>query len=168
MLQHASVQDVLVCKNDAISVEEALSYQHIIISPGPKLPSQSGIIVDVCKHAHSQKILGICLGHQAIAEAYGYSLYQLAQPNHGAQATLTHHSKGIFNAVPQNTSVGLYHSWAVHADMGRSELHTTATTKDDLVMAVQHSSKPIYGVQFHIESYITLHGQQMLENWLQS
>jgi anthranilate synthase component II len=166
-LRRCGVTDVMVYKNDEISVQDALQYQHIIISPGPKVPAQSGIIVDLAKAITQQKLLGICLGHQAIAEAYGASLYNLPTPYHGYKAKLLLQKPDlIFENVQQHAQAGLYHSWAVQGWSPKVPLTCIATSTDNVIMACKHSTKHIYGVQFHTESYITSCGDTIISNWL--
>jgi anthranilate synthase component II len=166
-LRRCGVSDVVIYKNDEISVKEALQYQHIIISPGPKVPAESGIIIELAKAITHQKLLGICLGHQAIAEAYGGVLYNLPIPYHGYKAKLLIETKcSILAGVSQQAEVGLYHSWAVKPWPIEVPLTRVATSTDDVVMACKHIDKHIYGVQFHTESYMTTCGDTIISNWL--
>jgi anthranilate synthase component II len=166
-LRRCGVKNVVICKNDEISVAEALQYEHIIISPGPKVPMESGIIIELAKAVTHQKILGICLGHQAIAEAYGAQLYNLAKPFHGYKAKLVLQNEDpIFKGVQKYAEIGLYHSWAVQAWPMEVPLTCIAVSTDDVVMACKHISKKIYGMQFHTESYMTTCGDAIISNWL--
>jgi anthranilate synthase component II len=168
LIQQCGVNDINIVKNDEIDFEEVEKFDHIIISPGPKVPSESGqIIALIQRFASTKKILGICLGHQAIAEAFGGSLYQLPHPQHGAQQALQIISgSNLYNGIASDTFVGLYHSWAVDAQSLPIDFMITAVNNDGVIMSIQHHQYDLQGVQFHPESYITKDGKRMMENWL--
>ncbi|MFN6379844.1 MAG: anthranilate synthase component II [Flavobacteriales bacterium] len=160
--------EVDVFRNDAISVQKALTYNAIVLSPGPGLPSEAGIMMEVIKAAHSTKpILGVCLGLQAIIEFFGGSLKNLGKVIHGrsSQCLVTENSI-LFDNIQSPFEVGHYHSWV--ADVVPNDLIVTAKNEDNLVMAVRHKSLPIEAVQFHPESVLTPEGKQMIKNWVNS
>lgn len=145
-------------------------YAGIILSPGPGLPSESGVLPEVVAEAAQKQIpmLGICLGHQAIAEHFGGSLRQLAHPLHGHASRLqvTDDTDSLLTGA-NGATVGRYHSWTVDASSLPPELQTTAIAADDgCIMAIRHKTLPIRGVQFHPESYITNCGKLIIKNWL--
>jgi anthranilate synthase component II len=166
-LRRCGVSDVVIFKNDEISVHDALKFENIIISPGPKIPSESGIILELAKAITTQKLLGICLGHQAIAQAYGATLINLPKPYHGATTSLILQKQDIiFSNIEDQAQVGLYHSWSVETWGELVPLTCLAISTDKIVMACKHQTKKIYGMQFHTESYMTLCGDQLMRNWL--
>ena len=145
-------------------------YAGIILSPGPGLPSESGLLLGVVAEAAQQRIplLGICLGHQAIAEHFGGHLLQLAHPLHGHASVLhvTDDNNSLLEGA-DGATVGRYHSWTVDASSLPGELQTSAIAADDgCIMAVRHRTLPIWGMQFHPESYITNCGMLIIRNWL--
>lgn len=165
----AFCNDVQVYRNDEISLDDIHHYSHIIISPGPGLPRNAGITIDVLNaYGNSKPILGICLGLQAIVEFFGGKLYNQNIVKHGLQEEifLNVTNSGLFNKLPQLTQVGLYHSWAADYQLLPECLKVTAVSKLGVVMGIQHIHLPIYGVQFHPESIMTPLGKKMIENWL--
>lgn len=159
--------NVVVHRNDAIAVDDALALNptHVVISPGPGTPAQAGIsraLIQAC--AGKLPILGVCLGHQAIVEAFGGWVVRAPKPVHGKSSTITHDGKGIFAGVPDELEVGRYHSLV--AGIVPDELEVSAIT-GNLVMAVRHRKHPIEGVQFHPESILTPEGSKLLANFLQ-
>ena len=169
LLKQCNVKKITVVKNNQINFNEVNNFNKIIISPGPKIPEESGQILSVIKQfASTKSILGICLGHQAIAQAFGGKLYQIKKPLHGVQSQLqilqTHN---IFNNT-NNNIVGLYHSWAVQEASISKDFLITSKSENDIVMSIKHKKFNLHGVQFHPESYITNHGLQMMKNWLEN
>lgn len=162
--------DIKVIRNDEMSVEEIknLAPKKIIISPGPGRPEDAGIIIDVVKElGQSTPILGVCLGHQAICMAFGATVTYAKELMHGKDSlTYFDTSCAFFSGIPAKSRVARYHSLAASKDTLPSELKVTAKTDDDEVMAVEHSSYPIYGVQFHPESIMTEYGKEMLRNFI--
>lgn len=159
-----------VQRNDAITLKqiEALNPSHIILSPGPCTPNEAGISLAVIHHfAKHIPILGVCLGHQAIGQAFGGEIIQAKTPTHGKASSINHNAKGIFQGLPTPMNVGRYHSLSVNAHNLPECLKITATTDDDEIMAFQHQTYPTVGVQFHPESILTEHGHQLLSNFTQ-
>ena len=166
---------VMVVRNDAMDVEQILAMEpdHIIISPGPGYPAQAGICEDLIRRLADDEsccipLLGICLGHQAICEAFGATIGHAKQLMHGKQSTVEIDTESvIFEDLPQQIQVARYHSLAALPDTLPPCLACTARTQDGEVMAVEHTRLPIYGLQFHPESIMTPTGMQMLANFLQ-
>jgi anthranilate synthase component 2 len=157
-----------VVRNDTFKIEEIEEYDAIVFSPGPGLPSEAGLMMEVLKqYEKSKKILGVCLGHQAIAEHFGSSLKQLNSVKHGvASDMLIKNFSGIYKGIPRNIEVGRYHSWCVDEKQLSSDLLVTAVTKDEQIMSFKHKELPIYGVQYHPESVLTPYGLKIIENFL--
>jgi para-aminobenzoate synthetase component 2 len=158
-----------VVRNDAIKVEEADKYDGVLISPGPGTPESAGISVELVKYCADKKIplLGVCLGHQAIAVAYGATVSRAPELLHGKTSVVTHQGKSVLENIPSPFTATRYHSLAVERDTLPSDLEVTGATQSGVVMAVQHKTLPICGVQFHPESVLTEHGYQMIGNWLE-
>jgi anthranilate synthase/aminodeoxychorismate synthase-like glutamine amidotransferase len=157
----------LVKRND-LSIDEiiALNPTHIIISPGPCSPNEAGVSLAAVTHfANSIPILGICLGHQAIGQAFGAKIVCAKSPTHGKNSLIWHNNEGIFKQIVSPFKVGRYHSLAISNEDLPAELIVTARTEDDEIMAVQHVVLPIYGVQFHPESILTDYGKNILLNF---
>jgi anthranilate synthase component 2 len=157
-----------VIRNNQIKIEEFDKYDKIIISPGPGIPSESGILPEFLKeYADKKSILGICLGHQAIGERFGATLLNLPQVYHGIQTPIKIIANDyIFNGLPAEINVGRYHSWVIDTKNFPNELEITALDSEDNIMAIRHKSLDIRGVQFHPESILTPDGVQILSNWL--
>ncbi len=161
--------NVRVVRNDAISVEEVDKYDVIVLSPGPGVPSEAGIMPEILKrYAATKTILGVCLGHQAIGEAFGGEIYNLDQVLHGVESPMyvTDRDEFIFDNVPDEFVAGRYHSWVVRKENLPDCLQTTAVDTDGIIMAMRHKDYDVHGVQFHPESIMTEHGMLMLENFL--
>jgi para-aminobenzoate synthetase component 2 len=158
-----------VVRNDAIKVEEADKYDGVLISPGPGTPESAGISVELVKYCADKKIplLGVCLGHQAIAVAYGATVSRAPELLHGKTSVVTHQGKSVLENIPSPFTATRYHSLAVERDTLPNELEVTGATQSGVVMAVQHKTLPICGVQFHPESVLTEHGYQIIGNWLE-
>jgi anthranilate synthase component 2 len=159
--------EVVVKRNDEITVEDALKYERIVLSPGPGLPKDAGIMPRLIENITTQKVLGICLGHQAIAEAFGGKIYNLKEVQHGVPGQLKVESDSdLFSGIDDGTEIGRYHSWSVDSQLP-SGLECLAIEKGDKsIMAIKHASKAIYGLQFHPESVLTPQGKQILKNWM--
>jgi anthranilate synthase component 2 len=163
-------EDVRVYRNDEITIEqiEALNPDRICISPGPKAPAQAGISVDVLKHFAGKKpILGVCLGHQAIGEAFGGKVIRAKQVMHGKTSVIAHTGVGVFQGLPSPFTVIRYHSLAIERASLPSCLEVTAWTDDGEIMGVRHREYDIEGVQFHPESILSEHGHALLKNFLE-
>jgi para-aminobenzoate synthetase component 2 len=158
-----------VVRNDAIKVSEADKYDGVLISPGPGTPEAAGISVELVKYCADKKIplLGVCLGHQAIAVAYGATVSRAPELLHGKTSSVTHKNKSVLTDIPSPFTATRYHSLAIEKETLPNELEITGQTDSGVIMAVQHKSLPICGVQFHPESVLTEHGYQMIGNWLQ-
>lgn len=165
-----SYTDVEVHRNDQISLDEIDRFDKIILSPGPGLPHESGILLDVIRtYAPTKSILGVCLGEQAIAEAFGGSLLNLPEVYHGIATEINVIDDDIlFYDMLTKLTVGRYHSWVVNPETLPSCLKVTAVDENGMIMALKHKTFKVHGVQFHPESVLTPQGEQMLKNWLQA
>lgn len=158
-----------VVRNDCINLDEiaSLSPNAIVLSPGPRGPLEAGICLEVVQRYSGQiPLLGVCLGHQVVAQAFGARIVRSAVPMHGRSSPIEHDGKGLFESVPDPTIVGRYHSLTVEVETLPTDLVTTAQTADGTIMGLRHARMPVYGVQFHPESILTTHGYQILENFL--
>jgi len=157
-----------VVRNDEISASRAADFDGVLISPGPGRPEDAGITIDIIKYCadHSIPLLGVCLGHQAIAVAFGARIINAPELLHGMTSSITHDGSGIFANIPSPYLATRYHSLLVEKSTLPAELILTAETNSADVMALAHASLPIYGVQFHPESVLTEHGFTLLQNWL--
>jgi anthranilate synthase component 2 len=162
-------QRVDVYRNDQIALEKVKGYDKIILSPGPGIPSEAGLLLPLIKeYAATKSILGVCLGHQAIGEAFGGKLENLSTVYHGVATPvkLTAVKTDLFKGLPDEFEVGRYHSWIVAEEGLPEELEITARDKNNLIMAMQHKKYDVRGVQFHPESVLTPEGEKILRNWL--
>ncbi|QJD98343.1 aminodeoxychorismate/anthranilate synthase component II [Mucilaginibacter robiniae] len=159
-----------VWRNDQFKLEDVAQFDKIILSPGPGIPSEAGLLLDVIKtYAPTKSIFGVCLGQQAIAEAFGGQLYNLSRPMHGiaTPVKVTDSAEPLFNGLPEQIKVGRYHSWVVAENGLPEELTITAIDEaDNSIMALRHKTLDVRGVQFHPESVLTEYGKEMLHNWL--
>lgn len=144
------------------------TFSHILISPGPDVPTAYPQLFTMLeRYSHQKSILGVCLGHQTICQFFGAKLYNLPQVRHGqAKQIKVRSNSKLFSNLPAQFQVGLYHSWAVSSQDFPSSLEVIATCEDNIIMAIQHRNWSVYGVQFHPESYISEYGKTLLENWL--
>ena len=162
-------QEVCVYKHDAIDIADiqAMNLQAIVISPGPNAPKDAGISVPVIKHFYQHlPILGVCLGHQAISYAFGGEITRAPDIRHGKTSAVYHHRQGLFANIPNPSTVVRYHSLMVDKASLPQELQIDATTDDDVIMAISHRAYPLYGIQFHPESFLTRDGLNMLKNFI--
>lgn len=158
-----------VRRNDQISLEEISSYDKILISPGPGIPVEAGITLELIrKYGATKSILGVCLGHQAIAEAYGGSITNLSTVYHGVMGQMKQTKAGdyLFEGVPAEFDAGRYHSWIVEPDSFPSQLEVTVENDEGYIMALRHKEYDVRGVQFHPESVLTEYGGRMILNWV--
>ncbi len=158
-----------VVRNNRITIEEILDTPPcaIIISPGPCSPSEAGISVDLIHAAKGLvPILGICLGHQAIAQAYGGTIISCSQPVHGSSSWIHHDNSRLFDHIPNPFEAGRYHSLVADPLRLPAEMNVTAKTDEGIIMAIEHRQDLVFGVQFHPESILTPHGSQLLKNFI--
>jgi len=162
-------QDVRVVRNDMITVDEigTLKPDHIVISPGPCTPNEAGVSVDtILRYAGQIPILGVCLGHQSIGQAFGGRIVRAKQLMHGKTSMVHHASKGIFAGLPNPFEATRYHSLVIERETCPAVLEITAWTDDGEIMGVRHQTMAVEGVQFHPESILTRHGHDLLANFL--
>jgi len=164
---------VEVYRNDKISLEEIGEYDKIILSPGPGIPVESGLLLPLIKeYASSKSILGVCLGLQAIGESFGGRLVNLSTVYHGVATNIKvkkdriKSENDVFNSLPSELEVGRYHSWIVSDENFPAELEITAKDENGYIMALRHKTFDVQGVQFHPESVLTPMGEKMMRNWL--
>jgi anthranilate synthase component 2 len=160
--------DVDVVRNDRFDIADVAKYDKIIISPGPGIPSEAGLVSEVLKRYSSTKsILGVCLGHQAIGECFGAKLLNLPKVFHGIQTPVNIIKDDyLFAGLPSTINVGRYHSWVVDSAQFPAELEIIAEDNDKQIMALRHATVDVRGVQFHPESILTPDGLTILNNWL--
>ena len=162
--------DIKVIRNDEMSVEDirTLHPERIILSPGPGRPEAAGIIIEVIRQLGKEiPILGVCLGHQAICASYGATIIYAKELMHGKQSEVSFDRRcPIFKGCPEQTKVARYHSLAADINTMPEELHITSRTTDGEIMAVQHNSYPVFGVQFHPESIMTPEGKTIIKNFI--
>lgn len=158
-----------VFRNDKISLEDVSQYDKILLSPGPGIPSEAGIMPELLKkYASTKSILGVCLGHQAIGEAFGGSLINLSEVLHGVASKVAVREDLLFEEIPDTFSIGRYHSWVIDESTLSPDLEVIARTPDQQIMAVRHKEFDVRGVQFHPESILTENGVKIMQNWLES
>jgi len=159
--------EVDVRRNDEVTVEEARVYDGILLSPGPGTPEDAGVCMDVVRACAGEvPILGVCLGHQAIATVYGGVVDRAPELLHGKTSLVEHRGEGVLAGLPQPFTATRYHSLAVRPDTVPDVLEVTATTDSGVIMALRHRELAVEGVQFHPESVLTEGGHQLLANWL--
>ncbi len=160
--------EVTVFRNDQFELSQIEPFSKIILSPGPGIPSEAGLLLDVIKtYADKKPILGICLGHQAIGEAFGGKLENLSEVFHGVATEGTQLGNDeIFYGLPTRITMGRYHSWIVSREGFPDCLETTAESDEGQIMALKHKTLNVRGIQFHPESVLTPDGRKMLQNWL--
>lgn len=160
--------EVDVLRNDKFELEELEKYDKIILSPGPGIPKEAGLLLEVIRtYAGRKPILGVCLGEQAIGQAFGGKLTNLSEVFHGIQTNVKIKNKDyIFSGLPTEIPVGRYHSWVVDTDGFPEELVITAISSEGQIMALKHREYDVHGIQFHPESVLTPDGKQIVGNWL--
>lgn len=166
-------QKVDVIRNDKISLEDVDTYDKIILSPGPGIPEEAGLLLPLIeKYAATKSILGVCLGHQAIGQAFGGKLTNLSTVYHGIATNIKQtkvagkKDNEVFNGLPEELEVGRYHSWVVDKEGFPTDLEITAEDENGFIMALRHKTYDVQGVQFHPESVLTPMGEKILRNWL--
>jgi anthranilate synthase component 2 len=158
-----------VYRNDEITLKQAGEYDKILLSPGPGLPKDAGIMIPLIqKYAEEKSILGVCLGHQALAEAFGGELTHMGVVLHGVatRTIVLDKNAGIYKDIPMEFAAGRYHSWQVSRKNLPDEFQITAIDEQDRIMSFKHKKYNILGVQFHPESVLTEYGEKMIENWI--
>ncbi|MBP5361216.1 MAG: aminodeoxychorismate/anthranilate synthase component II [Bacteroidaceae bacterium] len=160
--------EVRVLRNDQFRIEQLADADKLLLSPGPGIPEEAGLLLEVIKaYAGKKPILGVCLGHQAIGEIFGAKLVNLSEVFHGVQTpAVIEREDYLFEGLPQQIMVGRYHSWVVDADCLPPQLEITARSKERQIMALRHKDYDIRGIQFHPESVLTPEGQKIISNWL--
>lgn len=160
--------EVTVLRNDKFELPVIDAFDKIILSPGPGIPKEAGILLDVIRtYAGKKPIFGVCLGHQAIGEAFGGKLINLSEVYHGIQSEIKQDGNDyIFNDLPNHITVGRYHSWVVDSDNFPNCLEITATSQEGQIMALKHKEYDIHGIQFHPESVLTPDGKSIIKNWM--
>jgi len=168
LVEKLTKQRVEVFRNDRIALEKVKDYDKIILSPGPGVPSEAGLLLPLIKeYAASKPILGVCLGHQAIGEAFGGKLVNLSTVYHGVATPIKVLKPGtLYEGLPETLEVGRYHSWVVSEESWPDELEVTARDEKNFVMGLRHRNLDVQGVQFHPESVLTPLGEKILANWL--
>ena len=163
--------DVEVFRNDKIALEAVAQYDKILLSPGPGIPEEAGIMLDLIKeYAPTKSIFGVCLGHQAIGEAFGAKLHNMGEVLHGVttKCIIKDEKELLFQGIPKEFDVCRYHSWTVVPETMPKDLKITALDEKGYVMAEAHQKYDVRGVQFHPEAYLTQHGVKMVENWVKN
>jgi anthranilate synthase component 2 len=182
LVEKLTHQKVEVHRNDRIPLEKVKEFDKIILSPGPGVPSEAGLLLPLIReYAASKSILGVCLGHQAIGEAFGGQLVNLSTVYHGVATPVNILRRGaaggaggkgaavdLFEGLPDTLEVGRYHSWVISEEGFPAELEVTARDANNYIMGLRHTSLDVQGVQFHPESVLTPQGEQILKNWLKN
>jgi len=168
-LLHECGYEPTVWRNDKFELKDVEQFDKILLSPGPGIPSEAGLLLDVIReYAPTKSILGVCLGMQAMGEVFGGSLYNLSYPVHGRATDMQviDNEEELFKDLPSSFKIGRYHSWAVSTTDLPETVKVTAKDADGVIMALRHTEYDVRGVQFHPESVLTEHGKKMIENWL--
>ena len=162
--------EVTVFRNDEFELLDIEKFEKILLSPGPGIPDEAGLLKEVIKkYAPTKSILGVCLGLQAIGEVFGGKLYNLEKVYHGVSTKIFIKEKdSIFNNLPNELYVGRYHSWVLSNKNLPIDLIITSTDENGQIMSLKHSVYDVRGVQFHPESILTVHGKQILKNWIEN
>lgn len=158
-----------VVRNDKFELDYVEGFEKILLSPGPGIPEEAGLLMDVIRrYASSKSILGICLGQQAIAEVFGGNLYNMPKPLHGVATDIIikDDEEMLFKGFPRHSKIGRYHSWAVEKESLPTALKVTAEDPDGVIMALTHRQYDVRGMQFHPESVLTDNGKKLIENWI--
>ncbi len=168
VVKELGVTDVEVHRNDQIALSEVARFDKIILSPGPGIPEEAGLLLPIIReYAPSKQILGVCLGHQAIGEAFGATLENLSEVYHGVQTPIDIIGESpLFAGLPKELAVGRYHSWVVSDKQFPACLEVTAMSREGQIMALRHKEYEVHGIQFHPESVLTPQGKQIIQNFL--
>jgi anthranilate synthase component 2 len=161
--------EVTVYRNDEFDIDEVKKFDKILLSPGPGVPDEAGLLKEVIKtYSSSKSILGVCLGQQAIGEVFGGSLTNLDKVYHGVatNVTILVDDENLFNGLEKEIEVGRYHSWVINPQDFPESLEITSVDENGQIMSIRHRTLDVKGVQFHPESVLTPHGKKMLENWV--
>ena len=162
--------DVTVFRNDKLNLEDVEPFSKIVLSPGPGIPDEAGLLKPIIKkYASTKSILGVCLGQQAIGEVFGGSIINLDEVYHGvaSKVTISANDESLFNGLEKEIEVGRYHSWVVDSNLPES-LEATSFDSNGQVMSLRHKTYDVKGVQYHPESVLTPFGKQILKNWINS
>lgn len=167
-LREISDATIDVVRNDKLHLEDAVKYDKIVLSPGPGIPSEAGLLLDLIRmYAPTKSILGVCLGHQALCEAFGATLFNLTDVHHGLSESIkVIGNDPLFKGLPERFDVGRYHSWSVSPLNLPDCIKVTAVDDEGQIMAMQHKEFMLHGVQFHPESVLTPFGKDILKNWI--
>lgn len=173
LVEHITHTKVEVFRNDQIALEAVAAYDKIILSPGPGVPTEAGLLLPLIReYAATKSILGVCLGHQAIGEAFGGTLTNLTEVYHGVATPIQLNTKrqtkanDLYDQMPSEFEVGRYHSWVVSKEQFPASLEITAEDESGYIMGLQHRQYDVQGVQFHPESVLTPRGAELMKNWL--
>ncbi|MBK9225129.1 MAG: aminodeoxychorismate/anthranilate synthase component II [Flavobacterium sp.] len=161
--------EVTVYRNDEFDIDEVKKFDKILLSPGPGIPDEAGLLKEVIKvYSPSKSILGVCLGQQAIGEVFGGTLVNLEKVYHGVatNVTILVDDETLFEGLEKQIEVGRYHSWVINSEGFPENLEITSTDENGQIMSIRHKKFDVKGVQFHPESVLTPHGKKMLENWV--
>lgn len=160
--------EVTVLRNDSFPIEELETYDKILLSPGPGIPKEAGLLLEVIRtYAGKKPILGVCLGEQAIGEVFGGKLTNLSEVYHGIQSPIRiTASNYLFEGLPEEILVGRYHSWVINRENFPDALEITAVSQEGYIMALRHKDFDVQGIQFHPESVLTPDGKKIISNWL--
>jgi anthranilate synthase component II len=168
MIYNIGVDDITIVKNDKLQLDDVKLFDKILLSPGPGVPKDAGLMPKVIQQFDATKsILGVCLGHQAIAEAYGCKLKNLNEPLHGIASKINFLEEDyLFENTPSNFHIGHYHSWVVDENSINSQIKILAKDENENIMSIAHEHYDVRGVQFHPESVLTENGKQIISNWI--
>lgn len=167
-LKKLGITHLDVVRNDKLNLEDAANYDKIVLSPGPGIPSEAGLLLDLIKrYAPTKDFLGVCLGHQAIGEALGATLVNLGEVHHGLSESIHRVAYDpLFEGLPDTFEVGRYHSWSVSPENLPDCFEVTSLDDEGQIMSMRHKTYRLHGVQFHPESVLTPEGERILDNWL--
>ena len=170
MVEHILQSPVDVYRNDAIALDEVAAYDKIILSPGPGIPEEAGLLLPLIeRYAATKSILGVCLGHQAIGQAFGGKLTNLSKVFHGVATSaklINRQAKDLYEGLDDTIEIGRYHSWVVDQEGFPESLEITAVDDQNYIMGLRHKQYDVQGVQFHPESVLTPKGATIIQNWL--